>query len=151
VETIEEMQAYYCKRAPVYDQSMGYDDQEMIDSLQPVINQVRTLLQGKRILEIACGPCFWTQRVAEVAAALLATDYNESTLDQARKKALDWDKIALQRADATPNAAGLSSVTQRECDEDTVLIAGSAGLLTGLRLPSAPAPAVGSAFAIMIC
>jgi cyclopropane fatty-acyl-phospholipid synthase-like methyltransferase len=100
MEIIREMQTYYAKRAPVYDSSMGYDDQETIRSLSPVINRIRSLLDGRKILEIACGPCFWTQFVCEVAASILATDYNESTLDQARQKNLDWDKVTLQRADA---------------------------------------------------
>jgi len=100
LELVEEMQTYYGKRAPVYDNSMGYDDHDKVESLDPVINCIKGLLAGKRILEIACGPCFWTQRVSEVAESILATDFNESTLDQARRKCLDWDKIALQRADA---------------------------------------------------
>jgi hypothetical protein len=100
MEIIREMQTYYEKRAPFYDSSMGYDDHETIRSLSPAINRIRALLDGRKILEIACGPCFWTQIVSEVAASILATDYNESTLDQARQKNLDWDKVALQRVDA---------------------------------------------------
>ena len=69
-------------------------------SLQPVIAHITSLLERRRILEIACGPCFWTERVSGVAASVLATDYNDATLDQARRKGLDWGKIALQRADA---------------------------------------------------
>ncbi len=100
MEIIKEMQTYYAKRAPVYDSSMGYDDHETIRSLSPVINRIRALLDGRIILEIACGPCFWTQFVSEVAESILATDFNESTLDQARQKNLDWDKVALQPVDA---------------------------------------------------
>lgn len=100
MEIIREMQSYYRKRAPVYDASMGYDDQDTLTSLEPVIMGIRTLLERRRILEIACGPCFWTQQVSEVAISVLATDYNDATLDQARRKRLDWDKVSLQRADA---------------------------------------------------
>ncbi|KAF0218445.1 MAG: hypothetical protein FD174_2906 [Geobacteraceae bacterium] len=100
MELVEEMQTYYGKRAPVYDNSMGYDDHGTVKSLEPVIKRIRGLLDGRKILEIACGPCFWTQRVSEVAESILATDFNDSTLDQARRKNLDWDKVALQCADA---------------------------------------------------
>lgn len=100
MEIVEEMQAYYRKRAPVYDRSMGYDDREMVESLVPVINRIRVLLGGRSVLEIACGPCFWTQHVSEVAESILATDFNDSTLDQARRKNLDLNKISLQRTDA---------------------------------------------------
>jgi len=99
LEIVEEMQTYYGKRAPVYDSSMGYDDQEKVTSLVPVINRIRSLLGGRRILEIACGPCFWTKQVSEAVVSVLATDFNESTLEQARRKYLDWDKVSLQRAD----------------------------------------------------
>lgn len=100
MEIIREMQSYYGMRAPLYDSSMGYDDLDTVTSLTPVISQIRTLLARRRVLEIACGPCFWTQQISEVAASVLATDYNESTLNQARRKPLDWDKITLQRVDA---------------------------------------------------
>lgn len=100
MEIIREMQSYYGKRAPVYDNSMGYDDHDTVAMLSPVIQHITNLLEGRRILEIACGPCFWTQPVSEVAASVLAIDCNESTLDQARRKNLDWDKVSLQVADA---------------------------------------------------
>lgn len=100
MQIVEEMQAYYGKRAPVYDSSMGYDDQEKVKSLLPVSNRIRGLLEGRSVLEIACGPCFWTEQVSGVAKTVLATDYNESTLEQARRKCLDWDKVSLQAADA---------------------------------------------------
>jgi SAM-dependent methyltransferase len=100
VEIIEEMQRYYGKRAPVYDSSMRYDDPKMVQALEPVSGHLRGLLKGRKILEIACGPGFWTQQVSPAALSIHATDYNQSTLDQARQKDLDWDKVTLQRADA---------------------------------------------------
>jgi len=100
MKIIQEMQSYYGKRAPYYDSSMGYDDHDTVSSLAPVIRHITNLLERRRVLEIACGPCFWTQRVSEVAVSILATDYNEATLEQARRKCLDWDKVSLQRADA---------------------------------------------------
>lgn len=100
MEIVREMQAYYGKRAPQYDRSMGYDDHNTLAMLSPVIRQITNLLERKRVLEIACGPCFWTERVSEGAKSVLATDYNDATLAQARRKDLDWSKISLQRADA---------------------------------------------------
>lgn len=97
---IEQMQAYYCQRAPIYDISMGYDDPRTVARLNAVIQRIRDLLQNKRVLEIACGPCFWTALVSSAATSILATDYNESTLAEARHKALDWDKVSLQIANA---------------------------------------------------
>jgi ubiquinone/menaquinone biosynthesis C-methylase UbiE len=100
VDIVQEMESYYGKRAPLYDTSMGYDNEETVVSLTPVIRRMQELLRGRRVLEIACGPCFWTRHVSGVALSVAATDYNESTLEQARRKALDRDKVTLQRADA---------------------------------------------------
>ena len=80
------MQTYYGKRAPVYDRSMGYDNPETIESLAPVIGRIQDLLRGRNVLEIACGPGFWTGIVSEVAESVLATDYNASTLGSGAKQ-----------------------------------------------------------------
>src|SRR3954468_8637122 len=97
---VEEMQAYYARRAPIYDHSMGYDDPAKVALLAPVVESLQRQLTGRRVLEIACGPGFWTEHVSRVAASLTATDYNESTLAEARRKPLDWDKVRLVVADA---------------------------------------------------
>ncbi len=99
-DIVGQMQTYYGKRAPVYDRSMGYDNPETVESLAPVIGRMEDLLRGRNVLEIACGPGFWTGIVSEVAESVLATDYNASALDQARNKPLDWDKVSLQAVDA---------------------------------------------------
>ena len=79
---IEEMQSYYGQRASVYDSSMGYDDDAKVRSLLPIIARVRDAMRGRHVLEIACGPGFWTQFASETAASVIATDYNQSTLDE---------------------------------------------------------------------
>ncbi len=97
---IEEMQTYYGRRAPIYDASMGYDDDAAVSALLPVIERLRDTMRGRDVLEIACGPCFWTRFAAETAASVLATDFNESTLDEARKKSFPFHRVTLLQADA---------------------------------------------------
>jgi ubiquinone/menaquinone biosynthesis C-methylase UbiE len=99
-QIVEQMQTYYAKRAPVYDASMGYDRPETVEHLAPVIALMRDLVRGRTVLELACGPCFWTHQVDSAVKSIMATDYNESTLAEARRKPLDWDKVTLQVADA---------------------------------------------------
>jgi ubiquinone/menaquinone biosynthesis C-methylase UbiE len=94
------MQTYYGRRASVYDSSMGYDDDAKVRSLLPIIERVRETMRGRHVLEIACGPGFWTQFASETAASVVATDYNQSTLDEAKKKSLPFDRISLLQADA---------------------------------------------------
>ena len=97
---IEEMQTYYGRRASVYDSSMGYDDDATVRALLPIIERVRDTMRGRHVLEIACGPGFWTQFVSETAASVVATDYNQSTLDEAKNKRLPFDRVSLLQADA---------------------------------------------------
>ena len=97
---IEEMQAYYGRRASVYDSSMGYDDDAKVRALLPIIERVRDTMRGRHVLEIACGPGFWTQFASETAASVVATDYNQSTLDEAKHKSLPFDRVSLLQADA---------------------------------------------------
>lgn len=97
---IAAMQAYYDRRADWYDASMGYDDPKVVQSLEPVIEAVREPMRDRSVLEIACGPGFWTERVAPIARSILATDYNESTLAMARRKPIDSARVTFARADA---------------------------------------------------
>jgi ubiquinone/menaquinone biosynthesis C-methylase UbiE len=99
-DLIAEMQAYYDRRASWYDSSMRYDDADVIRSLAPIFEELRTEMRDRSVLEIACGPGFWTQRVADSARSILATDYNESTLVQARLKGLDPSRVTFTRANA---------------------------------------------------
>ncbi|MEM7791305.1 MAG: class I SAM-dependent methyltransferase [Verrucomicrobiota bacterium] len=97
---IQEMQDYYGKRAAEYDASMGYDDPDVVARLQPVIEELKVIARGRRVLELACGPCFWTEQIFEDAASIRATDFNETTLEQAKKKNLPSERVSLERADA---------------------------------------------------
>ncbi len=99
-ETIKHMQDYYGKRAPIYDQSMGYDDPARTAAHAGLIEFLRLWLRDRRVLEIACGPGYWTREVAQVAASLLATDANESVLREADKKHYPDGKVTFCLADA---------------------------------------------------
>lgn len=100
MEIVSEMQLYYEKRAVLYDRSMGYDDPTVRAALQPVVERMQDLLRGRKVLEIACGPCFWSSQVSQAVQSITATDYNRATLAMARRKPLDWNKITLVAADA---------------------------------------------------
>lgn len=97
---VAEMQTYYARRAAIYDASMGYEDSEEVALLKPVIESLQRQLKDRTVLEVACGPGFWTRMVSETAAAITATDYNESMLAEARQKPLDSGRVKLLRADA---------------------------------------------------
>lgn len=97
---ISEMQTYYDRRASEYDTSMGYNLTSKAQELEPVIAIVRQTLQNRKVLELACGPGYWTQHAAAVTDSLLATDFNESTLLEAKKKDFDSSIVSFKQADA---------------------------------------------------
>ena len=66
---------------------------KVLECLAPVIARVKTLVQDRNVLKIACGPYFWTCLMALSTKTIMATDYNESTLDMAQRKPLDWQKV----------------------------------------------------------
>jgi len=99
-DLIAEMQAYYAHRAPVYDASMRYDDPEFVRSLAVVFDALREEMRDRAVLEIACGPGFWTSGVAEAARSIVSTDYNEATLALARVKAMAPARVRFAQADA---------------------------------------------------
>ena len=59
---------------------MGYDNPDTVTQLQPVIEHICREMSGEKVLELACGPCFWTQFTAAVAESIVACDFNNSTL-----------------------------------------------------------------------
>jgi ubiquinone/menaquinone biosynthesis C-methylase UbiE len=97
---VEEMQQYYARRASWYDESMGYTDPAVVQRLSPVLDFLRHQFTGRAILELACGPGFWTRALSEVATSIVASDYNASTIAEARHKALDPRKVSLLVGDA---------------------------------------------------
>ncbi len=99
-DNITEMQEYYRLRAAEYDASMRYDDPGTSDYFEPVFRALREALAGRDVLELACGPGYWTSNICKAVKSIVATDYNESTLEEARRKDLDSGKVTLQCADA---------------------------------------------------
>jgi ubiquinone/menaquinone biosynthesis C-methylase UbiE len=97
---VAEMQVYYARRAAQYDSSMGYDQPSVIRALEPVAEALRDEMRGRAVLEIACGPGFWTERVAGAAREIVASDYNESVLALARERRIDSTHVMFVRADA---------------------------------------------------
>ena len=75
------LRAYYAMRAPVYDRV--YRKPERQADLRRLQDWGRTLLQGRQILEIACGTGYWTQFIAPVAKRLVATDVSLEVLQLA--------------------------------------------------------------------
>lgn len=88
--------SYYKDRANEYEKI--YAKPERRHDLKDAAIVLQSLLAEKEVLEIACGTGYWTERIAEAASAIHATDINERVLDIARNKHYKG-KVTFERAD----------------------------------------------------
>ncbi len=92
------MKAYYAARAKEYERI--YAKPERQADLRKLEVLIPALLEGRSVLEVACGTGYWTQHIARLASCVLATDLTAETLDVARSKGLPGDKVRFAIADA---------------------------------------------------
>lgn len=92
------MRAYYAARAPL----MRYE--RLTPRVEQILDTYATFLQemlrGQRVLEIACGTGYWTQRIAETAEHVHATDAVPEMVAMAAERRYARNNVTLQRADA---------------------------------------------------
>jgi demethylmenaquinone methyltransferase/2-methoxy-6-polyprenyl-1,4-benzoquinol methylase len=81
----DDVLAYYSARAEEYDKgNHHYPEREPeVDYLE---QWIPTFFTGKRVLEIACGTGHWTECIAPVAQAVIATDASPNMLAVARRQ-----------------------------------------------------------------
>ena len=89
--------AYYKDRAQEYEKI--YAKPERQDDLQRATTIVRDIFAGKQVLEIACGTGYWTERIAQRASSIFATDINEAVIDVAKSKTYQNSNISFGLAD----------------------------------------------------
>lgn len=88
---------YYARRAEEYERI--YDKPERQSDLACLKETIPALLDGRHVLEIACGTGYWTQFVAGRAASVVATDVNEEVLALARRKSYPRNNVSFARLD----------------------------------------------------
>ena len=104
-----ELADYYARRAPEYERI--YDKPERQGDLVTLGRCIREAVTGRRVLEVACGTGYWTERFAASAAAVVATDVNDVVLQIARGKEYAPGRVLFALADAfdlgaSPEVAG---------------------------------------------
>lgn len=80
----ENIVSYYKDRAKEYEKV--YLKPERQDDLKKITTILQSLFSQKAVLEIACGTGYWTERIAETATSIHATDINQSVIDIAKNK-----------------------------------------------------------------
>lgn len=92
----QDLISYYRQRAGEYENI--YLKPERQNDLNAATAALQSLFARKKVLEIACGTGYWTQKIAETATSILATDINERVIDIARGKVYK-NKVDFQVAD----------------------------------------------------
>ncbi len=75
---------YYHERAKEYEKI--YLKPERQDELKQATILLQNTFKDKDVLEIACGTGFWTEKIAQTATSVFATDLNRSVIEVAETK-----------------------------------------------------------------
>ncbi len=94
------MQEYYDRRAREYEAVYHRDDPVRQKELTEMETAIGEALAGRRVLEVACGTGYWTERAVKAAAHIVAVDAAPQTLEIARSKNLPSDKVDFRLGDA---------------------------------------------------
>ena len=93
-----ELVAYYRRRASEYEAI--YAKPERQRDLAVLREVIPPTLQGRRVLEIACGTGYWTALIAPVAAGITSVDLAEEPMRIAKAKEYPAGKVQFEMADA---------------------------------------------------
>jgi demethylmenaquinone methyltransferase/2-methoxy-6-polyprenyl-1,4-benzoquinol methylase len=94
----DEIVRYYSARAPEYDRS--YEKPERQKDLTLLRGILPPLLEGRDVLEIACGTGYWTEIIAPAAASVVAADVSPTVLEIAKRRSYPSGRVSFLEADA---------------------------------------------------
>ncbi len=94
------MQEYYDRRAREYEAVYHRDDPIRQRELAEMETAIQKVMRGKRVLEVACGTGYWTERAVKTAEHITAIDAAPETLEIARAKKLPPDRVDFRLGDA---------------------------------------------------
>jgi SAM-dependent methyltransferase len=97
---IDDIQEYYNQRARIYEEIYRRDDPVRQAELASVARYLAENLEDRRVLEIACGTGYWSERVSGVVQHLTGIDRSAEMLEIATAKALPAEKVRFVEGDA---------------------------------------------------
>lgn len=92
----QDLTIYYAQRAAEYEAI--YEKPERQADLLEITQRLQTVFSKKLVLEIACGTGYWTQRIAETATSIHASDINDSVLQIAQSKVYPNNNVQFDKA-----------------------------------------------------
>jgi 2-polyprenyl-3-methyl-5-hydroxy-6-metoxy-1,4-benzoquinol methylase len=101
----QQVQAIWDQIAPFWDARMGEGNQFHKLLVEPSAERLLALQPGEQVLELACGTGLFSRRMAELGAAVTATDFSPTMLKIAKTRAGALsDQIAFRLVDVTEEA-----------------------------------------------
>jgi 2-polyprenyl-3-methyl-5-hydroxy-6-metoxy-1,4-benzoquinol methylase len=101
--------AYYKARAKEYEKI--YLKPERQDELKSATSILQNIFANKTVFEIACGTGFWTEKIAQTATSIFATDINQAVIEVAEQKQYEKSNVTF----GLENIFNLSDNTNYEC------------------------------------
>jgi ubiquinone/menaquinone biosynthesis C-methylase UbiE len=104
------------QNAKFWDERMGEGNQFQRILIGPATERLLKLQPGELVLEIACGNGVFARRLAQLGAQVIATDFSENLLEQARKRTIGYgNRIEYRYLDAT-NEEQMIALGERSFD-----------------------------------
>ncbi len=112
----QETQDVWDQNALFWDNAMGDGNQFQRVLVGPSSERLLHVQPGEEVLEIACGNGVFSRRLAQLGARVVASDFSQKMLEQARKRVTEHsDRIDYRLIDAT-NADQLLALGERRFD-----------------------------------
>jgi demethylmenaquinone methyltransferase/2-methoxy-6-polyprenyl-1,4-benzoquinol methylase len=89
--------AYYKNRAKEYENI--YLKPERQHEIKTTTTLLQNIFADKTVFEIACGTGFWTEKIADTATSVFATDINKSVIEVAEQKSYSKNNVTFDIAD----------------------------------------------------
>ena len=90
---------FWDRVAPLYDLAVNALNRRVYDGTGAAV--ARLIRPGDTVLECACGTGAISAAIAPACARVVATDYSEGMLKQARKKLAKYSNVTVEQADIT--------------------------------------------------
>jgi ubiquinone/menaquinone biosynthesis C-methylase UbiE len=77
---------YYRERAEEYDEIYEWRDPHRQEEQLLLREAIKESLEGRRVLEVACGTGYWTRILSQTAESIMATDLGQEVMELAKEK-----------------------------------------------------------------
>ena len=96
---MSDLVVYYRERAEEYDEIYEWRDPHRQREQLLIGEAIKEDLNGRRVLEVACGTGYWTRILSQAAQSIMATDLGEEVMELAKRKEYSCP-VTFRREDA---------------------------------------------------